>query len=272
MLYYFNNNGYFHFIHWRSSKPERSTPPAPLCCCKLHWIDMALSITTFFLVFSCLTLASRCNGGSKAEPENQHCGNEKFYCPTEKQCFDRELRCTASNACAMGKCYESSTPGKYTYYKKRSLLLVSRPGKRKRRVSAEPFHWFVEYRGFVYEFGGYGFQELDINDPNYKYGPKGKKIVVYNKNNEKPTGSSTCTRDQILTFKDKWLQANSNYHLIKNNCQDFAKQLLKELKENCASIEGLKAPSACYTSSSFSWKLHALFAPLILFAIFRNIN
>ena len=224
---------------------------------------MALSISTICLVLGCLTFASRSNGN--AEPEKQYCGNEKFYCPTEEpECLDRTLRCTASTTqtCAKDKCFEASTPGAYTYYKKRSLLSSS---KRKRR-SSELLHWFVEYRGFVYEFGAYGFQELDVNDPKYKYRPGGKKIIY----SEERMGSSTCTRDQVLTFKDSWLRAN--YHLFKCNCQHFAKQLLEVLGENCVNIEGVKAPCACYRSSSLSWKLNALFVPLILFAIFRNIN
>ena len=45
------------------------------------------------------------------------------------------------------------------------------------RIFSKIRHWFVEYRGFVYEFGKAGDQELDINNPNYKYGPGGEKVV-----------------------------------------------------------------------------------------------
>ncbi|XP_078349555.1 uncharacterized protein LOC144634478 [Oculina patagonica] len=239
---------------------------------------MALSITTLCLVLSCLTLASRSNGMKK---ENQYCGDEKFYCPTESQCFNREFRCTASKVCLdfngnEAKCFESNTPGMYVYYKKTTPLPSSgSSSKRKRSVWDTARHWFVEYRGFVYEFGTYGFQELDINDPNYKYGPGREKV-----SSEEYTGSSRCTRQQVLTFVGKWLHANPEYRLFKNNCQHFAKRLLEELEMNCPNrirrqddnTESLKAPSECYTSSSIRWKVHSMFASLILFVILHNVN
>ena len=117
----------------------------------------------------------------------------------------------------------------YNYYKKESRLKIfSSVSSRKKRAVENLNHWFVQYRGFVYEYGDAGYQELDINDPDYKYGPGGVKVVA-----ETLKGTSCCTRNQILEFIEKWLEANPNFHLLANNCQDFAIALLRELKDNC---------------------------------------
>ena len=242
---------------------------------------MALSTRPFCLVLmlSCFKVIS---GGTGKE--NQHCGDQKFYCPTTKRCLDRSLRCTGSNACVdptgnEARCFESSTPGVYNYFKKTSPLSSSGSSSKKKR-SLSLRHWFVEYRGFVYEFGrSYGSQELDVNDPNYKYGPGREKVL-----SEELVGSSRCTRDQVNSFVKRWLKANPKYNLLTNNCQHFVKRLLKELGMNCSNrgrrevdeTESLKAPSECrnkLSSSSFHWKLHSMFVPLIsLAAVLLNIN
>ena len=114
--------------------------------------------------------------------------------------FRSESRCTGSNVCVdysgnEGNCFESSTPGMYNYFKKRSPLLSKGSSSKKKR-SLDLTHWFVEYRGFVYEFGkSYGSHELDVNDPNYKYGPGREKVL-----SKKLVGSSRCTRDQVNSF------------------------------------------------------------------------
>ena len=238
---------------------------------------MAKSITTFCLLLWCINLSLG------REKENQHCGNDKFYCPTENQCFDRNLRCTSSKVCTdsngnEAKCFEGNGPAMYKYFKKMSPLSSSGSSSRKKRsVLDKVYHWFVEYRGFAYEFGTYGWQELDVNDPNYKYGPGREKVK-----SEEYMGSSSCTRDQVLAFNKRWLEANPKYNLFTNNCQHFAIKLLEELDRNCPNrvrredgdTESLEAPSECLISvgsSSFGWKARVLFAPLISFAIFYNI-
>ena len=241
---------------------------------------MAQSITCFCLLLWWINLSLVYSSSSSSGKENQHCDNG-FYCLTKDQCFDRNLRCTSSKVCTNSNgneagCFESSDPGKYYYYKKKSPILSS--GSKRKRSISDTKHWFVEYRGFVYEFGGtYGLQELDVNDPNYKYGPGREKV-----SSEENMGSSSCTRDQVLAFNKRWLEANPKYRLFTNNCQDFSKQLLRELGRNCpnrvrredGNTESLEA-SECLSSeasSSFRWKPPAaLFAPLISFAIFYNI-
>ena len=236
---------------------------------------MQLSLKVMSLVLGCLALFSFQFSPASSSPENQHCGNKKFYCPGNRQCYDRAQRCTTRRVCLdsnnkEAKCYESGRAGMYNYYKKKSLLLSF---SSKKRSVEDTKHWFVEYRGFVYEFGiSYGLQELDVNDPNYKYGPGRVKVV-----SEDLQGTSRCTRDQIIRFNEKWLEANPEYYLLANNCQDFAKALLNELGNNCPnrkrrSNESLKAQcpitSAAMTPRMiFNWKLYAVCGPLITFAI-----
>lgn len=90
------------------------------------------------------------------------------------------------------KCFESSIFGMYKYFKKKVLLLFSGSFfKRKWLVSLLLSYWFVEYCGFVYEFGLlYGIYEFDVNDFNYKYGLGGEKVFF-----EELVGSSSCIRD-----------------------------------------------------------------------------
>ena len=222
-------------------------------------------------MLGCLALFSFQFSRASSSPETQYCGNKKFYCPENSQCYDRTLRCISAKVCLdsngnEAKCYESGRAGMYNYYKKRAPL-ISGPSRRKKRFP-DPKHWFVEYRGFVYEYGGsYGLQELDVNDPNYKYGPGREKV-----GSEELRGSSSCTRDQIIRFKDEWIEANPDYSLVFNNCQHFAEALLRELENNCSnSKRDLKAQcsvtSAAMPRMIFNWELYALFGPLISFAI-----
>jgi len=163
----------------------------------------------------------------------------------------------------------------YKYFKKKAPLPSSgSSSKRKRSILRK--HWFVEYRGFVYEFGSsYGTHELDTNDPNYKYGPGGEKIV-----SEELVGSNSCTRDQVNSFAKRWRDAKSDYDLLTNNCQHFVKRLVEELGMNYRNrgrreaddTESLKAPSDCLPSSSIRWKFQAMFVPLISLAVLLNIN
>ena len=223
------------------------------------------------LVLGCLALFSFQFSTASSSPEKQYCGNKKFYCPGNRQCYDRTQRCTSAKVCLdsnnnEAKCYESGSAGMYNYYKKKSLLSSVSSSSKKRSIQ-DGKHWLVEYRGFVYEFGSYGLQELDVNDPNYKYGPGRVEVL-----SEDLQGTSSCTRDQIIRFNEKWLEANPNYDLFTNNCQDFAIKLLKELGKNCPEDnESLKAQcsvtSAVMPRMIFNWKLYALFGPLITFTI-----
>lgn len=244
--------------------------------------DMALSLNMIFFTLVCFTLcsfrrsnASDSSSGSSGELEDEYCGKERFYCPHDSKCYDRELRCTSAKVCVSNansteeKCYESETPGRYNIFRKESLLVVN--------ISAIN-HWFVEYRGFVYEFGNGGDQELDVNDPNYKYGPGRVKVV-----NQELKGSSSCTREQVTSFIKKWKIDHPDYRLFANNCQDFSEALIEELKNNCSKRNKRQtnessnyqcafpsaAPSHIFLSN---WKSVVLYGPLILTSIVFTVN
>ena len=142
-----------------------------------------------------------CDGTSKA--------NCRFYCPYDKKCKARFLRCIGANVCnnpATNKeegCHETSTFGKYKVLLGRADL-----SKRKRFVRLE--HQFIKYRGFAYEFGkSYGVQILDTADPKYKYKDGA------NLNGLRVVGYSYCTWRDATKFANKW---NKNYGLFRNNC------------------------------------------------------
>ncbi|XP_031558405.1 uncharacterized protein LOC116294865 [Actinia tenebrosa] len=229
----------------------------------------------------CLLLLCCISSCSERERERQTCGEDKFYCPRKDNnydCLDRGDRCTNKKVCVdfesdqENKCYEASA-GRYYYYKKQSSLTSSGSSKSKRLVEGWNFnHWFLEYRGFAYEFGTYGAQELDVNDPNYKYGPGREKVVQ-----EGRLGASSCTRDDVLRYCDAFLKANSDYEFWSNNCQHFFVFLEKLLRNDCSprtkrslddEMKSLKSNCTVSNQNSSSsmlalnWKPFASFATL----------
>ena len=217
---------------------------------------MELSLKFFCLLFACLTPCSfACSSSSNSSNsssssssgglQKQLFSNLTFYCPADDKYKDRNKRCIKAKVCLETdgnetKCNPAGKNGgvdTYFFYRKKSnirFLKVISSGRKKRAIE-DYKHWFVEYRGFVYEFGkSYGFQELDVNDPNYKYGPGGEKVV----DKETIVGESSCSRDDVLRFVKKWLNVNRKYHYRNNNCQDFAKALVAELGNNCPDRNG----------------------------------
>ena len=255
----------------------------PSFCC--DDTDMALSLNMIFFTLVCFTLCSfrRSNAfdsssgssGSSGKLEDEYCGKERFYCPHDSTCYDRELRCTSAKVCVRDanspeeKCYESETPGRYNFFRKEAPIIFN---------WSKINHWFVEYRGFVYEFGSGGDQELDVNDPNYKYGPGREKVVK-----EELKGSSSCTREQVTSFIKKWKIDHPDYKLAANNCQDFSQALIEELKNNCSKRKKRQTSESSnyqcvFTSSAPShiflsnWKSVVLYGLLILTSIVFTVN
>ena len=142
-------------------------------------------------------------------PESQICGNQNFWCPVDRVCKSRSLRCTGTNVCldpssGIEENCGSRSNGGYTIKLGRTSLFS--------RKRLEFNHQFISYRGFVYEFGcGYGVQILDLNDPDYKY--------KYTSVDFEVKGASQCTYDQTLHYTDSW---TTKYSLFNNNCQHFA--------------------------------------------------
>lgn len=168
---------------------------------------MESSLKRISLVLSCLTLCIfQTFQYSSANNNGSRCGVDKFYCNTNGQCYDRSLRCTSARGCAdsQDNCHPyNKEGGLYYYYKKRSPVLCSGSSQKKRSLE-DVYHCFVEYRGFVCEFGSLknypdGAHELDINDPQYKYGPGGTKVLSVERE-----GYSRCTRDQVMRCVKRW--------------------------------------------------------------------
>ena len=148
-------------------------------------------------------------------------------------CQPRSLRCTERNICLNPNtnmeegCERNAVSGKYAVYLGRSPLSDSSSSKRDLLE-----HRFIKYRGFTYEYGkSYFVQILDINDPKYKY--KNNKDV---KGELELQGFSQCTWEDATTFCR--LFNASEYNIATNNCQHFAKELLKTLLTGpCASSQ-----------------------------------
>lgn len=154
----------------------------------------------------------------------------------QTKCFNRNLRCTLLDVCLIGEekkslyhCMEYPDEiGVYAYWSIKVPLTPSSSFMRRKRSVSDVYHWAVMYRGFTYEFGiSYGIQELDINDPNYKYFRRGLRSI------DREEGRSRCTRDQVRNFTYRWIEANPKYKLFTSNCQDYARALMKELANNC---------------------------------------
>ena len=189
---------------------------------------MTSKILLCLLVTSSLVRANVIRSCSSKGPDPQTCGtnNTKFYCPVDGICKPRDQRCTLPSVCinTTTNIENGCHPNVSGYYN--ILLGHAKLFGSKRNYSFE--HQFVEYRGFVYEFGKrYKVQILDTADPLYKY-RNGMKL---NRKGIEVVGISNCTWKEATKFADSW---DKNYRLCRNNCQDFAEALIAHLKGNCA--------------------------------------
>ena len=195
---------------------------------------MTSKILLCLLVTSSLVRANvirSCSSSSGDGIAPQTCGtnNTKFYCPVDGMCKPRHQRCTLPSVCinTTTNIEDGCHPNDSEHYNillghaELGILFL------KRRIKLKPEHQFVEYRGFVYEFGKkYKVQILDTADPLYKYrngmNLKGKGIEV--------VGISSCTWEEATNFTNTW---NKKYKLCTNNCQHFAEELIDHLKSDC---------------------------------------
>ena len=177
-----------------------------------------------FVTVSAVTVRQGSSGSSGAGVAPQTCGipaNSKFYCPKDKQCKARSLRCTNSGVCPDAKTgkeeYCNGTTDKTGAY---DVFLGHATLSRRKRVLPAVEHQFIMYRGFTYEFGGsYGVQILDIIDPKYKY----KNGALLNSKGIENVGFSYCTWSEATSFTTQWRR--EDYRLFTNNCQKFARAL-----------------------------------------------
>ena len=195
-------------------------------------------------------------------------GRDEFFCPVDQQCKPARQRCLSpssqvcqNDADVEAGCDYDSASGRYEYFKGRSPLSSLGSSSRRRKRGPERcaelffddklYHEFVDYRGFTYEFGSYGLQVLDKNDPVYKYGPRGdSQITKYDQE-----GTSDCTYEELKKYVQEYW--NGDYDVCDHNCQDFARGLLRLLSSNCAQIRAL--PQKKKRDASLSPDLAAYF-------------
>ena len=208
-------------------------------------------MTSFLILCLAISLACcRVDGGSSGQKQTCRStapntyGRDEFLCPIDQQCKPANQRCLgpSSQVCAQnGKmeegCNYDASRQQYEYYKGQAPLLSSSSSisRRKREYfkNHKPYHVFVDYRGFTFEFGGYRAQILDKNDPKYKYGPHGTGTV----NKREYMGTSDCTYGELQTFVQ---DRNRKYNVFTNNCQHFASGLITILSNNCAKIRAYR--------------------------------
>lgn len=146
--------------------------------------NMALLMKSACVVLGCLLLGrfhcsnARSSSGASGK-DKQPCGMYNFYCPLTNQCFDRKIRCTGKVCLSNGtelNCFPvDANATKFPYFLKKTPLNKLFAKSKSNGSLPEPNHWFVEYRGFAYEFGPSNeVEELDMNK-DYKYRPDGGK-------------------------------------------------------------------------------------------------
>ena len=197
--------------------------------------------------------SSSSGGGEKqtcrSTAPNTYDKKDGFFCPVDQRCKPARQRCLSpwSQVCrndlgVEAGCDYDSTSGRYEYFIGRSPLgSLGSSSRRKKRgwkqcakllIRGKVYHEFVDYRGFTYEFGHYGLQVLDKNDPVYKYGPRGNSnITKYDR-----VATSDCTYEELKMYMQYW---KGDYHVCDHNCQDFARGLLRLLSSNCANFGGM---------------------------------
>ena len=101
-----------------------------------------------------------------------------------------------------------------------------RLSSKKRDIRLE--HDFIEYKGFVWEYGCYGTRILDMNDPLFpsqRPTPLRRNII----------GKSSCSYSDALLFLEHTgnTYTSAKYSLVFNNCQDFAAAFSRWLLDDC---------------------------------------
>ena len=164
--------------------------------------------------------------------------NETIYwCPSERVCYRREIRCTEREVCR----YEKNADGCFKdewYHPRAHSVLIGRA----RLVSAKEWsswysryeHQFLQYRGFTYEYGSKGVYVRDINDKFFFYRRTnrdfsfiGEGLVI--------VGHSYCTHNEIREFATIWEMFP--YQGFINNCKDFVDALKSFLTTGFCSVK-----------------------------------
>lgn len=158
---------------------------------------------------------------------NTTCSSSQYYCDIDRLCKSRDGRCTSSPSCVYINGIETAgcncdASGLRCLVTKGSHRLSSK----KREIRLE--HDFIEYKGFVWEYGCYGTRILDMNDPLFV----SQRPTPLRKNT---IGKSSCSYSQALSFLEHTgnRYTSADYSLVFNNCQDFAAAFSRWLLDDC---------------------------------------
>ena len=173
-------------------------------------------------------MSSNINGGFNAV-----CAKTRYYCDVNSQCRQRTERCTGATTCINPVTRTEANcncQGRRCSITMGSYSLLSSSGK---RLSVRPYHDFINYKGFTWEYGNYGLRVLDITDPKYA-----RQRAELGKATLKTIGSSSCTYEKALSFVQLTGGRFSadRYKLFTNNCQDFAASFQRWLKSDCTKL------------------------------------
>ena len=160
---------------------------------------------------------------------NKSCNSSQYHCDIDKLCKPRDRRCTSSPSCVYTNGTETAgcncdASGLRCKVTKGSYRLLSK----KRQIRLE--HDFIEYKGFVWEYGCYGTRILDMNDPLFL-------LQRPNTSKTKIIGKSSCSYSDARLFIEHTsnIYTRAGYSLLFNNCQHFATEFSRWLLDDCPS-------------------------------------
>lgn len=182
--------------------------------------------------------ATACSSSSSlgSPPPPSPCQDDgTYYCGG--RCLNRTARCGPSDPCAAScRPHDTNAPSPTlhqvdVFYAR--LFAVGSPAREHSVWQLNLYHMFVRFRGFSYEHGqSYWYHELDANSPAYKYRPDGPESVF----RMSDRGASSCTRAQVLRFRDEYIALHGDYDFFSNNCQHYANCLIETLLDNCRNL------------------------------------
>ena len=178
----------------------------------------------------CIAQSGSCSSLGLLETFNTTCRDSEYYCDVDELCKSRDERCiglsNGSLSCVnpfsgIERGCDCDAAGRCRITLKSYPLLT-----KKRQIRIE--HDFIEYKGFVWEYGCYGTRVLDMNDPLFSQQRTTPTTTMYQ-------GKSSCSYSQALLFLEHTgnQYSRARYSVLVNNCQDFAEAFTRWLKDGC---------------------------------------
>ena len=184
----------------------------------------------------CVASSGSCSSLGILDTFNTTCSNTEYYCDVDRLCKSRLDRCTGSTSCVNGFGFERGcdcdTSGRCDITLQSYPLSIS--GK-KRKILPRVEHDYIEYKGFVWEYGCYGTRVLDMNDPLFLSQRRSPTRTTHR-------GTSSCSYSEASLFLEYTGNhySRENYSLLRNNCQKFAAAFTTWLRSDCA-VRGKRA-------------------------------